>query len=221
MTALGMVASATLMGQQLVNANDIGGFGTLKLSGRMNVELIKAEQTAIEVELFDSETKNLNWSIANNTLSMSLRPSRNAHANVKIYYRELTDINASDVELISRDTIRANMFDLSVGSGAKVTLTVQCADAEVAVRGNSALSLSGETDHLTLLATENSKVDTRGLRALSVTIETATVAEVYVTAIERLSARAKTGSTIFFKGEPSILRTRTGSIGASINNIGK
>lgn len=88
------------------------------------------------------------------------------------------------------------------------------------VSGNSAVDLTGATKYYTLTATSKSKVNTRELISQSVRVSATSGSEVYVEAQERLEIASDTGATVFYRGEPVILRTATKLMG-EIHSIGQ
>lgn len=221
MAALATAAAAQVMAQRTVSADNIGDFDALKLSGKMNVELIAADTTGIALELLDTDTRNLSWGIENGRLSITLRPVKNARADVKVYYKSLDYIAVSDASVTAADTLRSPMLDITAGSAAKVELAAVCSDIAASLSGSASVKLSGSTRYISVTATERSKADTRGMEAQSAEVDASTAAEVSVNATERIAARAKSGSAVFYKGQPTIVRTKASGIGSSINDIGK
>lgn len=212
--------------QQVVKSAEIGAFSSISLSGKLQVQLIKADTNSIEITLFDSEIARLKWGVNNEELSVSLRPALNGsgRAEVKIYYKSIGALSISGGELTSKEAIVSDLFDLKVSSGAKITAEFKCTDMGINVTGNSVALLNGYSRYLDLHASEKSKLEARALECMSAIANASTGGEVYVCAQERLEADAKTGSTIFYKGEPTILRVPTSKImglGASVHSIGK
>lgn len=212
--------------QQVIKSNEVGNFKSLALSGKMQVELIHADSNSIEITLFDSDITRLKWGVNNEVLNVTLRPAMNGsgRAEVKIFYKSIDAIDISSGELTSKDTITSGLFNLKVSSGATVTAEFQCMDMEIETVGNSVALLKGYSKYLTLRSSEKSKLEARGLECVSAVATAVTGGEIYLCAQERMEAYAKTGSTIFYKGDPTILRVPTSKfmgLGASVHNIGK
>ncbi len=69
--------------------------------------------------------------------------------------------------------------------------------------------VTGKAKYLTLKAVEHSRVDTRELDSVAAEVDAAAGSEVFVSASERLLAQARSGATIYHRGNPSILKNRS------------
>lgn len=211
--------------QQVIKSNEVGAFSSINLSGKLQVELIKSDNNAIEITLTDSDITRLKWGVTNEALSISLRPTMNGtgRAVVKIYYKGIDALSISSGELTSKDVIDSELFDLKLSGSATVTLDFKCLDIDIEASSNSVALLKGYSKYINLRASEKSKLEVRDLECISAVAMASTGGEIYVCAQERLEANAKTGSTIFYKGSPTILRVPTSKfmgLGASVHNIG-
>lgn len=222
-----MLMSTMLFAQQSIKSENVSDFTNVSLSGKLCVEMIPAQQNSIEVELIKSEITKFKWTSVDGTLMLSLRPSQSSEATaiVKIYYKAINEISVSGSEVIFNEPIISNLLAIKLSSGATVTANVDCMDLEIEVSSNSALVCSGTAKYVDIRATEKSRVDARNLESVSVMVDSATGAEIYVTALERLVAFAKTASSVYYKGEPVVLKIKSSKMGmgmgASVLNIGK
>ena len=218
----------TVSAQQSIKSQHVSPFHDITLSGRLNVEMIAADSSAIEVMLVDADISRFKWSVSDDVMNVSLRSQigNKGYADVKIYYSEpISDIRVFEGQLIMKDTLNSGILKVSVASGATVTALLNVQDLEIEAVGNSVVQCSGNAKYMSLRATEKSKIDTRSVQSTSIEVDTSIGAEVYVSASERLVTNAKTNSSIFYKGEPQIFKQRSPKmgmgIGASVLNIGK
>lgn len=223
-TILAIIAAAfcvTLSAQQTIKSEPVNPFTSVSFSGNVSVELIKADKPAVDVNLYDADIKYLKWGVTDGQLSVSLRPlqTKKGIAEVKVYYAdELKGISISKGDLTIKDSLSTLMASISVSGGAKLVGKIDATDIQLDVTGNSVAMLNGKTIYLTVHATERSKVDTRQLSAISVDAETAMGAEASVDAQERLVANAKTGSTIFYKGNPAVIWDRSSKFSTTVGS---
>lgn len=222
-----MLMSTMLFAQQSIKSENVSDFTNVDLSGKLCVEMIPAQQNSIEVELIKAEITKFKWTAVDGTLTIALRPSQSSEAKaiVKIYYKTLNEISVSSSEVIFNEPVVSNLMAIKLSSGATVTAKVDCMDLEIEASSNSAIACSGTAKYVDIRATEKSRVDARNIESTSVMVDSATGAEIYVTALERLVAFAKTASSVYYKGEPTILKIKSSKMGmgmgASVLNIGK
>lgn len=222
--ALLLLAGGAIAQNSIRNEN-LPEFTGITLSGNMNVELIASSTNAIDVQLYESDVKRFTWSLnSNGVLSVTLRPTvgQKSRADVRIYYKAtLHNVTVSDARLTAAADIASSIFRLSVSGGGNASIAVDADDFEVEATANSAVVVSGTAKYLSVRATERSKVDTRGLKAVAAEVEAVTGAEIYVFASERIVTNARNASTIYYAGNPTIVKDRTSksSIGSGVHNI--
>ena len=211
--------------QQKIGSENIGHIAEITLSGRLNVTYIPSDKNAIEIILYNTDISKLRWEIEEGVLNVMLKPTgtKDGYADVKIWSSTpLKKLKVSESNFIAESTIISNMIVLIATSSSKVTATFEAIDMEVKVGSDAIVDLSGETTYIDIEAYENSRVDTRKLETISCEVVSSSNSEVYVSAEERLIATAKTGSTIFYTGEPIIMKLNTPKIsglGAGIHKL--
>jgi len=212
--------------QTRLRSDAMDNFSKVTLSGKLNTEFIPSGKDSITITLIDSELDKFKWNVTNDELSASLRPSSGGRgrAEIKIYYaKPIASINGLGSDIFIQQSFKSQMLVLSVSAGGKLTAAVDCLDLELNASGNSAASLTGSTKYLTLRASESSKVNCRYLQSISAQVDATTSAEVFVWATERMIVSASSGATIFYRGNPAIIKTSIPKVnfGATINSIGE
>ncbi len=224
-----LFTALSVMAQQTIQSENLDDFNAVSFSGNITAELIRSETSSIEIILTDADITKLRWIVSNGTLTVSLNSSGSkgkGHADVKVYYTEgLNAVTVSGSEFTSAEPLTGEIFHFTANGGATVTVGFDVLDLIAGVSGNSAALFTGEAKYLTMSASERSKVDAREMAVVSAEVDTATGAELYISVEERLVANAKTSSTIFYKGQPRVMRDKTsrmnsGMFGSSILNIG-
>lgn len=230
LTALSIFSVAAVFSQQTIQSDNLEEFNAIAFSGNITAEIIKSETSRLEIVLTDADITKLKWSVKNGTLTIDLNSAGSkglAHADAKVYYKEgLSSVSVSGSEFTSAEPLTGDVFYFSASGGARVTVEFDVLDLTAGVSGNSAAQFSGEVKYLAISASEKSKVDAREMETLSAEADAGTGAEIYLNVTERLVANAKTSSTIFYKGHPTILRDKTsrmsaGMFGSSILHIGE
>lgn len=223
-----LISTALSYGQQTISSENITEFNAVSLNGNITAELIPSDTNKIDIILTDVDINKFKWNIKSGALNVNLNsgPKGKGHADVKIHYTgPLSEISVSGGELSSPEVIESNMLRFVVNGGAKVTLDFNVMDLDANITGNSVTLMSGTAKYLTLHAGEKSKVDARPMECVSANVDSGSGSEVYLFITERLVANAKTSSTIFYKGKPTIIKDKTSKMsanvmGSSILNIG-
>lgn len=223
----GLCFAVAANGQEVIKSSEIGDFQVITLAGNLNVELIPADENAIEVTLRESAADKFRWSVnSGGVLAMALRPTvgRNARADVRIYYKDmLREVTADGGSLKATEPIEAHCLRVGISGGANVNLAVVARDMEFDARGNSAAMLTGDVKYLNINASERTRIDSRGMKSVSAEIGAAMGSEVYVNAEERIVAQTRNGATIYHVGAPTILKNRSfkRGLGGGVFSIGE
>ena len=152
-------------------------------------------------------------------LDMIAAAERSGQRLFVAYYRRALPYFLKVKELLDSGAV-GEVLSVDLAAGATLGMDVATTDLYMKVAGNSAADITGTTKYYTLFATSKAKVDSRTLEAMDVRVEAASGAEAYVCATERLQMTSDTGAAIFYRGEPSIVRSSAKMMG-TINSIGQ
>ena len=196
-------------------------FSKAEFVGNLTVRMIRSDTARIEIKQSQSESNRLDWGVKDGNLFVKLKPGMNGKASsaeVVLYYDSLQALKASAANVAVEGPVCCEVLSVDLAAGATLGMDVATTDLYMKVAGNSAADIT--TKYYTLFATSKAKVDSRTLEAMDVRVEAASGAEAYVCATERLQMTSDTGAAIFYRGEPSIVRSSAKMMG-TINSIGQ
>ena len=209
-----MFVAFSVNSQTTVTKN-LGDFSTLKVYNGIEVELIKATDQKLEITGEKSEMVKIKN--VNNTLKLSLpfslKPENNSADGkilIKIYYSKTIaiidanegatitgkDFNQDKVEVNVQErafinlTIKTNYLSVRASSGGIIKLTGTAKNQEVA------LDLYGIYHGFNLKVSGNSNV------------KAGTGAKAEILAGETLNAKVSFGGSIFYKGNPEVIKDK-------------
>ena len=151
-------------------------------------------------------------------ISERVDPKRLTVTDVVVYYKTLSEVKIARATVEFESEIDSNLFDLSVSSGATVTLSIKTLDTDVECTGASSLVIKGETKYLTMRVS-TAKVDCSQLSTVSTTVQASHSAEVRVMVSERLEATTSTNGKLYYRGSPTILRNHNALFGGDVTKI--
>lgn len=219
---LAMTISWAASAQQSIVSKRLDAFTSVDLSGKLHVELIRADSAYLTIKLNGTNSNRLDWGVKDGTLKIQLRPNGNKDANgeVKIYYTSLAQIKILEASVSIQGTLTQGMIDVNMDARAIFSADLNVKDLYLKIGGNSVANLTGSAKYSTLLASAKSKVNARQLVSQDVRVEAVSSAEAYVQVVERIQIVANTGGAVYYQGEPEIYRSATKMMG-TVNNIGK
>lgn len=215
-TLIALFTITSLSAQQTVRSDAIGKFNAVSISGDLAVTIIEADTNRMEVVLDDEvDISKFKWGVDKERLSFSLRGR--GSGEIKIYYSDPLDrLEVINGTLTATETLIGDYIMVIVSGGGVFKAEFDALEVNLEVTSNSRATVTGEAKYLTARVTERSVIDTRKLYAMSVDVTTATRAEAYVTVEERLLVDARSSSTIFYNGNPIILKDKTSGMSSSV-----
>ena len=200
--------------QSTVSQN-LGDFTTLKVFNGIEVELIKSNEQKIEIRGKKSEKvtiKNVDKTLKL-TLPFSLKPENNSadgEVIVKLFYSSNIDvIDANEGATITGKDINQEKLVVNSQERALINLVVNTKYIEVKTSSGGIIKLSGTTKH------QDVNLDLYGvyhgfnLKTESTsTVKSGTGAKAEIFAGETLTAKVSFGGSIFYKGNPELIKDK-------------
>ena len=204
----------TVFGQTTITKN-LGDYTTLKVYNGIELELIKSTESKLVITGNKSEmvtVKNVDNTLKI-TLPFSIKPennSANGQVLVKLYYMNpIAVIDANEGATITGKEIKQEKLEVNSQERAFINLVLDVKHLEVRASSGGIIKLSGSVKNqdvnvdlygiyngYALLATSNS------------TVNAGTGAKAEISAGETLKAKVSFGGSIFYKGNPEVLKDK-------------
>ena len=183
----------------------------IKLSGDESPYIVfdtKGVYTSKFTAEVDSRAKTLKISERND-------PKRESVTEVKVYFRELTDINISRANTKVEGVLSSQLMDIYISNDANFAAEVDVLDLVMFASGKSRVVVTGNT-HYQTADISTAEYDGSALSSISTVVEASHNATVKVNAVERLQAKTSTGGKILYYSQPVILRSEVTMFGGEI-----
>lgn len=186
-------------------------FSTLKVYNGIDLELVKSDEQRIEISGEKADKVKIKQD--RNTLKVSMRfPETTANGKVtaKLYFNKNIDvIDANEGATITGKDFNQQKVVIKAQEGAFMNLVIKTKHLEVKSSSGGVIKLSGETKNQSI------KVDLGGVyHGYNVKVSDLSFvragsgAKAEVNVGETLDAKASFGGSIFYKGEPEVLKDR-------------
>ncbi len=192
----------------------------VEINAPLNILFIRIPAAEAPKIIYDTKgayTTKFRFDIKNHVLRINEKADsrRPEQTIVTVYYNSLESLSLFDATASFREPIIADLFDLTIGSRAALTTTLDVKDLKMNVTGNSSATLDGSARYLTLDASTG-KVDALNLVVMAARVNATSGASVMLDATERLEATTSTSGTVYYKTEPSIMRGGIHFMGGNI-----
>ena len=192
-------------------------FSAVEINAPLNILFIRIPAAEAPKIIYDTKgayTTKFRFDIKNHVLRINEKADsrRPEQTIVTVYYNSLESLSLFDATASFREPIIADLFDLTIGSRAALTTTLDVKDLKMNVTGNSSAILDGSARYLTLDASTG-KVDALNLVVMAARVNATSGASVMLDATE---ATTSTSGTVYYKTEPSIMRGGIHFMGGNI-----
>lgn len=209
-----VMISLSFVAQTAVEKN-LGDFTILKVYNGIELELIKSKDSRLEITGKKSEMvkiKNVDNTLKI-SLPFSLKPENNA-ANgevlVKLYYNSVIDVvDANEGATITGKELEQEKIEVNAQERAFINLVLKVKHLEVRASSGGIIKLTGVTKN------QNVDVDLYGIyngfnleSSANTTVKAGTGAKAEVFSGEILDAKVSFGGSIFYKGNPEVLKDK-------------
>ena len=209
-----IILSNALCAQSKVTQN-LGDFTTLKVFNGIEVELIKSDTQKIEITGKKSERvtiKNKDQTLKL-SLPFSLKPENNAAEGeviVKIFYnKSIAVLDANEGASITGKAIQQEKLTVNTQERAYINLVIDTKYTEVFASSGGIVKLSGTTTH------QDVSLDLYGVyhgfelkTANTASVKAGTGAKAEIFAGKTLTAKVNFGGSIFYKGNPELIKDK-------------
>lgn len=203
----------------------LGSFSGISINGRMHVRLIKNTTDEGPRITYDHKGEiSAKFKVAVDRsgvlkIEEPIDPKRTTITEVTVWCNDISSLSVTAADLTFENTIARDMFDLEVAGGANVVAKLEVTDLVIGATGRySTLVVEGTAKYLSL-DISTAKFDGTALSTVSAIVDASHLAEVQVSASERLQGTTSTSAKILYTGEPSIVRARTTMFGGEITSV--
>lgn len=208
---------------QVQGEESFRSFNGVKISGPINVELIKissVDKTRITYESHTMHTSQLKSEVdKSGILNIRHKASKDNPdtLNMKIYYYHIDRVVVEGASVKIKGTLSSRSMDMKLTSGAHLSGAIDVKDMVAEVRGSSEMRISGSSRYLDV-AVNSSKLIAPNLRVMSARVNAESRAWVKLHVTERLEAVASMAN-IYYLGEPEFIRGGTSPFGGEILSV--
>jgi len=186
------------------------------VSDRLDLTIVPSDSVMVLLKADENLHDVINTTFDNGILRVTsdkyIRIARSKE--VIVYGHQICQVEASaKTSVMTRDTIQCDEFTLITSSGADVKLIGRFKSCTVNSSSGSSIYLEGKTDYLNINASSASDIFGYDLQARRGDILASSASDVRITILDDAHFNASSASDIIYKGTPSVLDSRSSSLG--------
>lgn len=189
----------------------VGDFNKVTAFDQITVELIASEENKVVLSGTNSDVVE----VVNKNGELKLRmPLTNLlkgnQVNAKVYYTDLTAIEANEGSQISSDSsIKAIGFDIIAKEGSKIDINLEVSNLNVKITSGGIVKTAGTTKNQDVVISAGAIYEAKELITEQTVISIHAGGEATIFATELADAKARAGGDIMIYGNPSQVNKKT------------
>lgn len=188
-----------------------GDFNKVTAFDQITVELIASEENKVVLSGTNSDVVE----VVNKNGELKLRmPLTNLlkgnHVNAKVYYTDLTAIEANEGSQISSDSsIKAIGFDIIAKEGSKIDIYLEVSNLNVKITSGGIVKTAGTAKNQDVVISAGAIYEAKELITEQTVISINAGGEAAIFATELVDAKARAGGDILIYGNPAQINKKT------------
>ena len=189
----------------------VGDFNKVTAFDQITVELIASEENKVVLSGTNSDVVE----VVNKNGELKLRmPLTNLlkgnQVNAKVYYTDLTAIEANEGSQISSDSsIKAIGFDIIAKEGSKIDINLEVSNLNVKITSGGIVKTAGTAKNQDVVISAGAIYEAKELTTEQTVISINAGGEAAIFATELADAKARAGGDIMIYGNPSQVNKKT------------
>lgn len=183
---------------------NVGDFKALKVYDKIPVELIASSKNSVEItgELEnDVEVINKNGELKIKLSTLNLMQGNKVA--VKVYYKSLYEIQASQGSMISANNeVKSSMLQITSNEGSSIKIPVNTKKLEVKINSGSEVILKGKADSQSVIANSGGQYYSKHLNSINASLTTNAGGIIEASATDSVDAKTRAGGSIVIYGNP-------------------
>ena len=202
LSAAAIFCSTFAFAQEEIN---VGDFNILKVYDKIPVELISSNENLVKIDGVNAS----DVQVENNKGELKLKMTgtklmQGGEATVKVYYKSLYEIQASQGSRIySDDVVKSQALYLTSNEGSSIKLPIETSKLEVKINSGAEVILTGDTEFQTVIANSGGKYYSKTLNSDTASLTTNAGGVIEARAEKAVDAKTRAGGVIDIYGNPT------------------
>ncbi len=197
----------------------VADYDAVSVVGSMNVTLIEGTEGTITITTDENLHEYLDITSYGGKLKITFKNSKNGFSskqgvNIVVPFTDINDVSlVGSGDIISKDTIKANMMDISVVGSGDMDLDIEANDLDSNLSGSGDIILRGKVTNFKAKVSGSGDFEARSLEAQNTEAYVAGSGDLQVNAKKSIKARVNGSGDITYSGNPEKVDTKISGSG--------
>lgn len=214
---IALVAVTGLASAQKSENRSVTSFSGIKAAEGIDVYLKKGDKEALRVEVTGVDLRNVLTEVSGSYLKIHMEDGNYRNKTVKVYvtYVEVDKLSASSAaNIFSESIIKTKSLSVSASSAGTVDVQVDVDSFEASASSAGDVQVKGTAKSVDITASSAGEVDAYELEAENVSAGVSSAGSAKVHAVKSIEARASSGGSVRYRGNPDRSNTNSSSGGS-------
>jgi hypothetical protein len=192
------------------------GFTKIDAAGDIEVYIVQGDKTSISVEADGNLQEHIKTEVSGSTLTIKtdVNIGNSDAKKVTVTLPKVDAVESGAGCLVKSTTVlKSDDLKITASSGSNLEVVIDAAKSTVEASKGSKIKVSGTTAKMQINSSSGSNIDAKGLTAANVDADASSGGNMVVNAVEKLSAKASSGSAVNFVKTPNKLDKKESSGG--------
>lgn len=220
LTLSGLFLALTIFAQSRDTRN-LNSFSELSVSEAIEVELVKGNTEKAEIEVRGTDAENVLTEVSGNRLKIHMASGnwKNVDAYVKLTYRNLEEIHVSSAARVSTESaISSDRMEINISSAGRADLIFNVGQMEVDVSSAGNFDAEGNTNEIEVDVSSAGSMSAYELECRRADLAASSAGTIKISVSDEIDARASSGGSIRYNGNPAKERVSSSSGGSVKGN---
>lgn len=198
-------------------SRDLRSFHEISVGEAIHVNLIHGSSEKAEIIANGIDLEDVITDVSGDRLRIHLEGNhyRNIDVQINLTYRELEEIGISSAaRVVAEDPVTTESLEIDVSSAGGGIMKLDAGNVEIDISSAGNLELSGKADRIEVEISSAGDLDAYDMECGEADVSVSSGGSAHVNIINRIEAKASSGGTIRYKGNPEKVYVNSNSGGS-------
>ena len=209
-------------GKMTTEVRKTSNYDAVSSAGNFDVKLVPGKEGKITLNGEENLMKYVITEVKKGKLIIKVKK----HTNIRITKKFVVTVPYRDIEKVAlagsgditnSGTIKAEDFKVALAGSGDIKLTLSTGNVKTSIAGSGNVNLNGNSDSLVCSIAGSGDVNAYGLSTKSTSVSVAGSGNVKTTVSESIKARVAGSGTIYYKGKPDKIDSKSNGSGRIVS----
>lgn len=201
-------------GNVVTETRNTANYDAVSVGGSFDVVLVKGTEGNISIKGEENLIKHIITEVSGDKLKIRFKRNVNVRTTRKLVitvpYKDLEKVSlGGSGNISSTGTLKADRFSMSVAGSGSIDLKVAADTVKSSIAGSGDINVSGNATNLSCSIAGSGNINAYGLKVVATSVKVTGSGNIKTTASESIDARVVGSGNIYYKGNPTHIKSKS------------